>query len=107
NKLASLQHHHHIVDNHIHVLSPLVAVALVPTDIDLLVFEPEPPFDASKPMRLVTACSSTSVPIKVPHVVYPTSAQLHGFFEKHTTTFHSRMLRSMGLTSGFISRHSQ
>ncbi|KAH9289602.1 hypothetical protein KI387_033719 [Taxus chinensis] len=82
-------------------------VALVPTDIDLPVFEPEPAFDASKPVRLVTTCSSTSVPITVPHVVYPTSAQLHGFFGKHTTTFRSRMLRSMGLTSRVIDRHSQ
>ncbi|KAH9296553.1 hypothetical protein KI387_040141, partial [Taxus chinensis] len=70
-------------------------------------FELEPAFDASKPVRLVTACSSTSVPITVSHVVYPTSAQLHSFFEKHTTAFRSRMLRSMGLTSGVIGRHSQ
>ncbi|KAH9302692.1 hypothetical protein KI387_014275, partial [Taxus chinensis] len=63
--------------------------------------------DASKPVRLVTSCSSTSVPIAVPHVVYPTSAQLHDFFKKHTTTFNSHMLRSMGLTSGVIDRHSQ
>ncbi|KAH9322863.1 hypothetical protein KI387_017502, partial [Taxus chinensis] len=68
NKLASLQHYHHIVDNHIHAPSPLAVVALVPTDIDVPVFEPEPAFDASKPMRLVTACSSTFVPITVPHV---------------------------------------
>ncbi|KAH9328169.1 hypothetical protein KI387_000277, partial [Taxus chinensis] len=63
--------------------------------------------DAHTPMKLVTACSSTSVPITVPHVVYPTSAQLCGFFKKHNIAFNSHMVRSMGLTSRVIGRHSQ
>ncbi|KAH9310192.1 hypothetical protein KI387_038103, partial [Taxus chinensis] len=70
-------------------------------------FELVPDLDPSNPMRLVTTCSSTFVPITVTHVVYPTSAHMHGSFEKLTTTFSSRMLHSMGFTGGGIDRHSQ
>ncbi|KAH9291363.1 hypothetical protein KI387_043448, partial [Taxus chinensis] len=82
-------------------------IAPTPTDIDFSVFESVLALDAHTPMKLITAFSSTSVPITIPHVMYPISAQLHGFFEKHTTAFSSRMLRSMGVTSGVIDRHSQ
>ncbi|KAH9313464.1 hypothetical protein KI387_044583, partial [Taxus chinensis] len=56
--------------------------------------------DAPKPMRLVNAYSSIYVPITVTHVVYPTYAHMHGTFEKHTTAFGYRMLRSTGFTGG-------
>ncbi|KAH9294833.1 hypothetical protein KI387_038421, partial [Taxus chinensis] len=107
NKLAILQNYHHIVDNHNHAPSPLAAIAPEPTDINLSVFEFVLALDTHTPMKLVTACTSTYVPITIPHVVYHIFAQLHGFFEKHTTAFSSCMLHSMGLTSGVIGRNSQ